>query len=503
MDHLDHLNHRDNLKKTARAPMPEVPQKSHQLTVVGMGEAGCQGISSQAFNAVVQADVLVGAQRYLDFFQDFHGETIQMGEGGLKLKDVLASIRTLLPHKRVVVLASGDPLFFGIGSLLVREFPGTQIMPHPSSVQLAAARLGWRTEDLDVWSYHGRPVRDFLHRLRYVPRVAILTDQESSPKRLAQLILEERSFLKVPQLVSPTSDAKKSSSTSTTMTPYSLVHTHWRCWVAESLGSVHESLKSFSLEELAGATEDFQPLNILLLERCSKPLEEGGDIKDSPDDQGPGGREVRGSTDGGEVADFPVMVFPYLPEDAFAKRVPKLGLITKREVRVLSLAALGLRPGGVLWDLGAGSGSVGIEALLMARDLKVFAVECDPECVTMCEINARQMGLDLRGSYQVIPGLAPDVFESLPDPDHVFVGGSKGRLQDIIAKSYGRLKPGGRLVVNAITLDNVQEAYQGFLNLGLVPELSVVNVSRGIPLAGRYLRYEALNPVHIFWSTKK
>ena len=468
---------------------------SPPLTVVGMGETGCQGLSSRAFNAVTAADVLVGAPRFLDFFTDFHGQTIPMGEGGLKLKEVLEKIRGFVPEKRVVVLASGDPLFFGIGALLVREFPGAEILPHPSCVQLAAARLGWRTEDLAVWSYHGRPVRDLCHRLRYVERAAILTDQEASPQRLAQLLLEA--------VV-----GQPPGGQAVGLWPF------WKCWVAESLGGVDEQVRAFSLDELAAVTVPFASLNILLVERC---FEDPGAFRkgvvschqdhlqsDSPVDQvsserAPSAKPPRGDSPVGELP----MVFPYLPEEAFARRMPKAGLITKREVRLLSLAALGLRPGGVLWDLGAGSGSVGIEALLMARDLRVFAVECDPECVALCEFNARQMGLDLQGSYRVVPGMAPDVCEGLPDPDHVFVGGSKGRLQDIMARSFERLKPGGRLVVNAITLDNVQEAYQGFSHLGAVPELSVVNISRGVPLAGRYLRYEALNPVHIFWTTKK
>lgn len=476
-------------QETKGAPMNGASKKAPPLTIVGMGETGCQGLSSQAFNALAEADVLVGARRYLDFFGDFRGQIIVMGEGGSKLKDVLTSVRNLLPLKKVVVLASGDPMFFGIGSLLLREFPGAKVLPHASCVQLAAAQLGWRMEHLQVWSYHGRPVRDLMHRLRYVSRAAILTDQESSPQRLAQLILEACADQESPFSNNAHPDAKKPLSSPS----YPFVSGEWTCWVAESLGGVDERLRTFTLRELAGHPEEFNPLNILLLERSS---DEGPSAEVPPKASG-SAPESRGSQD------FPPMVFPYLPEEAFAKRVPKVGLITKREVRVLSLAALGLRPGGVLWDLGAGSGSVGIEALLMARDLKVFAVECDPECVTMCEVNARHMGLDLQGSYQVVPGLAPDVCEGLPDPDHVFVGGSKGRLQDIIAKSLARLKPGGRLVVNAITLDNVHEAYQGFLALGIVPDLSVVNISRGVPLAGRYLRYEALNPVHIFWTTKK
>ncbi len=409
-----------------------------------MGEDGCVGLSSRGFNAVAEADVLVGALRFLDFFGDFPGPKIQMGEGGAKLSDVVARVVELVAQKkRVAVLASGDPMFFGIGALLGRQiapFP-FEVIPHPSSVQWAFARLGWKWDDADVVSFHGRPLRDWILTLRTTEKIAVLTDGESSPPRLAALMEAAGEI-------------------------------HWECWVGESLGGSGERLRSFTVAELAQEI-DIGPLNLLVMRR--KPSEDPWQ---------------------------PPAVIPFLGESLFSKKVPKLGLITKREVRILSLAALGLRPGGTLWDVGAGSGSLSIEAVLMTPRLKAYAIETDPECVRMCELNAGQFGLDLQGAYRVIHGLAPDCLAGLPRPDGVFIGGSKGQLGAIMKIALQELKPGGRLVVNAITLENVNEAYQGFLDLGLMPELSLVQVSRGAPLAGKYLRYEALNPVHIFWAEK-
>src|SRR5690606_8523805 len=156
-----------------------------------------------------------------------------------------------------------------------------------------------------------------------------------------------------------------------------------------------------------------------------------------------------------------------LPEEDFAKRVPRLGLITKREVRLLSLAAMALAPDATVWDIGAGSGAVAIEAGLLAPVGRVFAIEVDPECVAMARDNARAHGAD---NVTVVAGRAPDALADLPDPDAVFVGGSKGSMTAIVDVALVRLRPRGRLVVNAITLDNAAEVYQALRARGLTPE---------------------------------
>jgi len=185
---------------------------------------------------------------------------------------------------------------------------------------------------------------------------------------------------------------------------------------------------------------------------------------------------------------------PFLHEEVFAKRTPKKGLITKREARLLTLAALGLRPDSVVWDIGAGSGSVSIEAALLSPQGRIYAVEVDPEGVDICRENLHAHAVD---NVRVIAGRAPEALSDLEVPDAVFVGGSKGSMEAIIDAVLGRLKPGGRLVVNAITLENAADAYQAFRRRGLVPEVTLLQVARAEPLA-HYLRYEALNPIQIF-----
>jgi len=407
--------------------------KRRAVTVVGIGDDGCVGLTSRAANAVAQAHVLVGGERHLAFFPQFAGERIAL-KGGLGA--ALDRAVTLADEHQVCILASGDPLFFGVGALVAKRFGAEHVefVPAPASVQWAFARTGIAWEDAEFISVHGRSAQGFANRVRGVAKTAVLTDAENTPARIAARLVEHGD-------------------------------TAWRAWVCERLGGVDERIRAFTLAELVEA-HDVDPLNVLLLVR----------------------------RDGWRA---PPTV-PYLHEDAFAKRMPKLGLITKREVRMLSLASLAIAPDAVVWDIGSGSGSVSIEAAMLAPRGRVYAIEVDPEGVAICRDNARSLGTD---NVRVIEGRAPDALIGLETPDAVFVGGSKGSMDAIVGAALDALRPGGRLVVNAITLENVAEAYSSLRTRKLDPEVTLVQASRGVPLA-RYQRYEALNPVHIIAVTK-
>lgn len=404
------------------------------VTVVGIGDDGCVGLSARGRNAIAAAQVLVGGERHLAFVPEFTGERIIV-KGGLA--GVLDRVAAAAEDQNVCVLASGDPLFFGIGASVVERVGGdhVEIIPQPSSMQLAFARAGLRWEDAAILSVHGRPLTGLVARLRARGKAALLTDDERSPARIAAHMIEHG-------------------------------ESAWCAWVCERLGGPGERVRMFTLGELATAI-DIDPLNVLILER------------DDPSWR-------------------PPPAIPFLAEDEFAKRVPKLGLITKREVRLLSLAALSLAPDAVVWDVGAGSGSIAIEAGLLAPAGRVFAIEVDPECVAMARDNVRAHGAD---NVTVIAGRAPDALAELPVPDAVFVGGSKGSMTAIVDVALARLRPHGRLVVNAITLDNAAEVYQALRARDLTPEVTLVQISRAEPLV-RYLRYEALSPIQIFAVTK-
>ncbi|MGH8548850.1 MAG: precorrin-6y C5,15-methyltransferase (decarboxylating) subunit CbiE [Methylococcales bacterium] len=405
------------------------------VTLVGIGDDGCAGLTSRAANAIARAQVLAGGERQLAFFPDFQGERVVLKDGLVK---ALERIALLAEEHNVCILASGDPLFYGIGGLVMKKLGATQVevIPQASSLQLAFARAGLQWDDAAFISLHGRPLAGLVARLKRLAKVGIFTDPENTPARIAAHMIDHG-------------------------------ESAWRAWVCENLGGPDERVRAPALAEVARLTE-VSDLNVLVL------------LREDP-------------------AWRPPQVLPFLHEDAFAKRMPKKGLITKREVRLLSLAALQLRPDSVVWDIGAGSGSVAIEAGLIACEGRVYAVEVDPEGVAICIDNVRTHGAD---NVRVIAGRAPEALTDLESPDAVFIGGSKGSMAAIIDTALERLRPGGRLCANAITLENAAECYQAIRGHGLTPEVTLLQVSRAEPLA-HYLRYEALNPIQIFAVSKE
>ena len=333
------------------------------VTIIGVGDDGCLSLSSRAIGAVARAQVLAGGARHLAFFPEFDGQRIVLQQG---IAEALERIAELAGENNVCILASGDPLFFGIGAMVLRKIGSqhVEVLPQPSAMQWAFAKVGLPWDDALLVSLHGRGREGFATRLRQHAKAACFTDGENSPAALAA------HFLKHGQ-------------------------SGWRAWVCENLGGVDERVREFHLADLAQET-DLAPLNVLILQR------------DDPHWQ-------------------PPPAIPFFDEEAYAKRLPKRGLITKREVRTLSLAALQLRPSSVVWDIGAGSGSVSIEAAMLAGEGRVYAVEVDPEGVEICRENLRAQGVD---NVRIVASAAPGVLAELEDPDAVFVGGSQGAGRD-------------------------------------------------------------------------
>jgi precorrin-6Y C5,15-methyltransferase (decarboxylating) len=187
-----------------------------------------------------------------------------------------------------------------------------------------------------------------------------------------------------------------------------------------------------------------------------------------------------------------------IPEDALLHRPGPRGLITRREVRLLALCYLELRRDDVVWDIGAGSGSVGIEAARLSDGLRVFAVERDTDSFRQLEANVAH---HVAGRVQAIRADAPDGLAELPEPDAVFVGGSGGRLREIIATAVHRLKPGGRIALNCITLENLARAWDGLCEQGLHPEATSVQLAHSRPL-GRLHSLEPDNLIFILRAGK-
>ena len=183
-----------------------------------------------------------------------------------------------------------------------------------------------------------------------------------------------------------------------------------------------------------------------------------------------------------------------LPDDAFAQKRPDKGLITKSEARAISLYRLGLTPRSVVWDVGAGSGSVALEAALIAHNGRVYAVERDADSIRHLRCNLRRLGPD---NVAIVQGDAPAALDDLPAPDSVFVGGGGRKLGVILDCAAGRLRPGGRIVANLAAMERALQAYDRLQGLGFATELTMASASRAKPLPDGALRFAALNPVFI------
>lgn len=397
------------------------------VTVIGIGDDGTAGLFPQALEAARHADLLVGGERHLAFFPD-------LDTGKLPIKTsvqaVIEEIRQQLAAGRsIAVLASGDPLFYGIGGLLAKKLgaDGVRIIPHFSSVQLAFSRMKESSQDAYIDSVHGRPMKGLAQRLDGKAKIALLTDHDNTPAKVADYLLS-----------------------------YGM--DEYEAFVAERLGSVDERCRWFSLSELARTECD--PLNVLILRR--KP-------GSCPPHWGIG-----------------------IDDDQFTQRKPDKGLITKKEVRVLSLAELNLRPDSIVWDIGTATGSVAIEAARIARLGQVYAVEKNEPDLENAHANAKKFRTDIT----IVHAKAPQGLEQFPDPDAVFIGGSGGELPELVRLCRERLRPQGRLVLNAVTIENLYEAMQVMKEAGFDTSVTMVQISRSKPIL-HLTRLEGLNPVYV------
>ncbi len=188
-----------------------------------------------------------------------------------------------------------------------------------------------------------------------------------------------------------------------------------------------------------------------------------------------------------------------LTDDAFEQRKPVRGQITKSEVRAVSLYALGLKPDSVVWDIGAGTGSVAIEAAQIAYRGTVHAVDKDADSAGLLENNVARYG---GGRVSIVIGSAPAVLHDLPDPDSVFIGGGGSAMPEIIAAVTNRLTVGGRLVANFAAMERANETYRALQQAAMSPQLTMVTAARGRELPDGALRLEAMNPVFVVWGQK-
>jgi precorrin-6B C5,15-methyltransferase / cobalt-precorrin-6B C5,C15-methyltransferase len=400
---------------------------SGRVLVIGVADDGPSSLPAALLERVQHADLLVGGRRHLELFPTGPTRRLVIAGG---LEPVLQQIEAVPAHQQTVVLASGDPCYFGIGPILAERLgrEHVEIIPHVSSVALAFSRLGVAWQDARVVSAHGRPLNVASRAAAGARKLAFLTDETNTPSAIGEALLQAGA-----------DDV--------------------RAWVFEHLGGERERATETTLGSLAD--QRFAALNVLVVPDLSWRAE-------SPLQSGFG-----------------------LPESAFEHTAR---LITKPEIRAVSLSKLRLRPGGVLWDVGAGSGSLSIEAAGLASGLRVIAVERSAKQLPLIHQNIARFGLG--DQITVVEGEAPEALAHVPNPDAVFVGGSGGRLIEILDMVLGRIDAQGRIVVNLVTFEHIATVLDWARARNIGAEVVQISVSRGSDILGM-TRLQSENPVTV------
>jgi precorrin-6Y C5,15-methyltransferase (decarboxylating) len=404
-----------------------------KIYVIGVGSDGLGGLTGRARELVQQAEVILGSESTLARVREAKAERVALGPD---LPEVVQFLERHLGKKRIVVVASGDPLFYGVARYLCDRLgkDNFEVLPHVSSMQLAFARVKESWEEAYLTNLATHSLESVIDRIRTADTVGLFTSETDDPPSIAK------------QLLARGLD-------------------YFRAYVCENLGAPDERVTQGELGEIAEI--EFAALNVMILKR--KP--------GRPDQQGAAAGFRRFGN----------------PDDVFAQSRPKSGLITQAEVRAIALAQLNVQPANVVWDIGAGSGAVAIEAAQLAYPGMVYAIEQDVADYHLIVANAQTFRVH---NLTAIHGTAPAVFQGLPVPDAIFVGGAGKEVSRLLEDAFNALRPGGNMVVNVATLESLSAAYTTLQSLARSVEALLVSVARSNEQL-ETLRFEALNPTFL------
>lgn len=423
------------------------------IYIIGIGVEGKTGLSQRALKLIEGAGMLAGGRRHLACFPEFQGEKVIIGSNLDEVAKILNPKSKIRNPKYAVVLASGDPNFFGIADFLVKRLgkDAVEIIPNVSTMQYAFAKIKENWNDVRFFSLHGRSktqnskfktqnkslVENIIGEVVCCDKAGIFTDPDNTPAKIAKAMIDKGV-------------------------------NNYRAYVCEDLGTDKEKITEGTLAQIA--RKIFAPLNVMILIKINPPA--------PPFKKGGSGGVIFG-----------------IPDTEFSH---SKGMITKEEIRVISLAKLKLKADSILWDIGAGSGSLSIEAAMLAKDGKVFAVEKEKERVIHIEKNKNKFKT---ANLEIIRKKAPDSLRDLPAPDAVFIGGGGKDIGKILEVCSKQIKRYGRIVVNAITIETLSAAAQFFEASGWNMETISVNIAKTKDIADSHL-FNAHNPVFIIVGEK-
>ncbi len=410
---------------------------SQAISIIGIGDDGLAAVPASARELILEADILVGNQRTLDLVQEARGQRLVMGgDLGEVVRQINAS-----GAEQIAILVIGDPLFYGLARYLCDALgrERCEIVPHVSSMQLAFARVKESWDEAYLTNLANHSLEAVVERIRVAEKVGLFTTAEHGPAAVAQALLDRQLD-------------------------------YFTVYVCENLGARNECVTRGTVVEIAG--QQFESLNVMVLVRDTTVPDRARDLQR---------HQLFGN-----------------PDEAFVQSTPKHGLLTPVEVRSLALAQMALHTRGVIWDVGAGCGTVSIEAAQLAPGGQVFAIEQDPEDAGLIQENAERFGVS---NVRPILGRAPEAWSDLPDPDAVFLEGSGREVVRIAELAFERLTGGGRLVANLISIGALDELRQALGTRATEVQVWMLNIARGTDQLER-LKFDALHPTFLIAATK-
>jgi len=407
-----------------------------KVYIVGIGDDGVEGMTAQARRLLEGAEVLLGPETCASLLPPALAARLETTASLDELVDRIERDS----GRDLVVLASGDPLFYGTARYVCGRLGKDrfEVVPHVSSMQLAFARVKESWEEAFLANLSGQSIERVIDRVRSSETVGLFTSEQWPPAAVARTLLEEGID-------------------------------YFQAYVCENLGSPDERVTQGSLADIA--KDSFGPLNVMILVRKARAADKPGQV----------GRRLFGN-----------------PDESFLQSRPKRGLLTPAEVRSMALAEMGLQADSVMWDVGAGSGSVGLEAARIAREGTVHAIEMDPDDHRLIIANAERFAVK---NLHAVLGRAPEAWADLPDPDAIYVGGSGRDVSMLVEEAWKRLKAGGRLVTACNSIENLASVHTMLRARSSDAAYWLVTIARGIEQLDR-IRFESLNPIFLIAATK-
>ncbi|MGK7939120.1 MAG: precorrin-6y C5,15-methyltransferase (decarboxylating) subunit CbiE [Crocosphaera sp.] len=408
------------------------------IKVIGIGLEGRESLTQKTQKIIDNADFLIGSDRHVNYFINHPGKKVI-------IRNFYEDINTLKKlkeyHQSIIILVSGDPLFFGLGRLLLEQFDAEELefYPHISSIQLGFSRVKISWNDAKLISGHGRHLDELISSLQKgIEKIAILTDQKNNPAAIAHLLLSLD------------------------------IAVNYDIWVCENLGDTDEKVNCFTPQKLANLdNHQFSSLNLVILLR-----------NDDSD------------LDKKQLSKLPIFG---IEDKYFLTFKDRPGLMTKREIRIIILGELCLKTQQIIWDIGAGTGSVSIDIARLCPNNKVYAIEKTAMGINLIHKNCQRFQVNNIISVQT---KAPEKLQELPNPHRIFIGGSGGNLIEILDICKQKLAKDGIIILALATLENLVICLDWINKNSCKYQLLNVNISRSLSLAN-LTRLSPLNPVFL------